>query len=85
MYSRIGRVINVEKSTGGKDAEKRKQKIAEFKERQNHKVADKITAILEEYQARGVISIAGEWLYHSGILFALAKLDPSWLTYTSRA
>lgn len=55
-----GRVINVEKSAGGKDAEKRKQKITEFRQQQNEKIKATITNILNEYEGKKVIKVSSK-------------------------
>jgi hypothetical protein len=55
-----GRVINVEKSAGGKDAEKRKQKITGFRQQQNEKIKAIITNILNEYEGKKVIKVSSK-------------------------
>ena len=61
----------MEKSAGGKEKEKRKQKITEFREHQNDKLKEIITNILNEYEAKNVLKVSGNDSYISCPLHSL--------------
>jgi len=51
-----GRKINVEKSCGGKDQDKRREKLASQREEQRQKVHAKISLVVDEFVQRGVLA-----------------------------
>lgn len=51
----LGRKINVEKSCGGKNKEKRSEKLSLQRNQQKAKITEKIDLILEEYTDKGVL------------------------------
>ncbi len=50
-----GRMINIEKSCGGKNKDHRKEKISEKRQEQSSKLHDAVNRILDDYANKGVI------------------------------
>ena len=59
-----GRRINVEKSCGGRNSEKRDERLQQQRLEQAQKVQEKVDAVLADFSRRGVVEVStlGDWL-----------------------
>lgn len=77
-----GRSINVERSCGGKDKEKRKSKLEEQRKAQQEKLAEICKTVLNEYEAKGVIQASK---FGAEFLEKVLRYAPSRLSSTLKA
>eukprot|EP01039_Chlorochromonas_danica_P002344 gene2344-2566_t len=78
-----GRSINVERSCGGKDKEKRKSKLDEQRKAQQAKLAEICKTVLNEYEAKGVIQASkfGTEFLEKVLRYAPARLSSTLKAY----